>query len=86
MPRRDGTGPNGEGSMTGWKMGNCQSPKVANHSFCRGNRRRNGFNFSENGRQSNEYYLDNKEAVSTRIENIEKELSFLQKLLKVMEN
>ena len=25
MPRRDGTGPNGEGSMTGRGLGNCDS-------------------------------------------------------------
>jgi hypothetical protein len=27
MPKRDGTGPNGQGSRTGWGMGNCAPEK-----------------------------------------------------------
>lgn len=32
MPRRDGTGPMGQGSMTGRRMGNCETPTENNNT------------------------------------------------------
>lgn len=35
MPRRDGTGPLGQGSKTGRGLGNCNSTNSFNRGFCR---------------------------------------------------
>jgi len=50
MPNKDGTGPNGKGSMTGRKMGNCEGAKAEEdcNKPCRGTRQCRG-----NGRRRN---------------------------------
>jgi len=44
MPNRDGTGPNGQGSMTGRGMGNCANSALPEGQIAPNNRRGAGLN------------------------------------------
>ena len=45
MPNRDGTGPQGEGRLTGRRNGNCKTDKTEDKSFGQGNGRGQGRGF-----------------------------------------
>ena len=66
MPRLDGTGPNGEGPMTGRGRGDCQNRKPC----CR---RNNGTCRQEE--YSRQDYLTEKEVLEKRLKEINEELS-----------
>ncbi|MCD4713467.1 MAG: DUF5320 domain-containing protein [Clostridiales bacterium] len=52
MPRRDGTGPMGQGAMTGRGLGNCNDGEIMNSDFGMGRRFGRGMGCS-NGRRFN---------------------------------
>jgi hypothetical protein len=89
MPRGNQTGPLGLGSMTGRRMGNCNSkaqPETNfNFGFGRGFRGRNnaGSNAFRNrknsfGRNFSNPQASNKDLIESEIEQLKKQLSFLE--------
>lgn len=78
MPRRDGTGPKGRGSMSGKCLGVCS--RINAHSLnrgngCRGNRR----SFIENGsvaKKLEDALTEEKELLETRLDIIKNQLEF----------
>jgi len=83
MPRRDGTGPNGAGSMTGRGLGNCTDVNAVNYragfgsayrrGFGRGFGR--GFNANQNStRTQKELLCEQKAMLQEQLEAIEKQL------------
>lgn len=76
MPRRDQTGPLGEGALTGRQLGSCSDLLTSSfYGFRRGRGRRN---FCQNRRflyQNNTQTLqEEKEYLKNRLEQIEQEL------------
>jgi len=69
MPRRDGTGPNGYGPLTGRRMGNCR----ANYGNGNGMGYRN--RYFQNADLSKEELLREKELLESRIKDIDKIVS-----------
>ena len=67
MPRRDGTGPTGQGSMTGRGAGNCNVNAQNNSGMGRGRR------LNQNFQASNTQALKNEdESLRNRLSEIEK--------------
>ncbi len=81
MPRRDGTGPMGQGAMTGRGLGNCESENKAVYGMGRGFgcSRRSGFGRG-NGRSRKRM-----NAGFTDQELLEEEKAFLQNRLNQIE-
>lgn len=70
MPRRDQTGPMGEGALTGRQMGSCSDNKTASfYGFKRGRGRR--FSCQNNSMNLQE----EKDYLKKRLEQIEKDLN-----------
>ena len=65
MPRRDGTGPNGYGPLTGRRMGNCSRRSGYGMGYCR------SAQFYSN---SKEELLKEKELLEQRLKDIDKKL------------
>jgi hypothetical protein len=65
MPRRDGTGPNGTGSLTGKRMGNCVRGLGNGMGYCRG---------SQVYSDTKQDLQKEKELLVQRIKDIEKKL------------
>jgi hypothetical protein len=64
MPRRDGTGPNGYGPLTGRRMGNCQARNLGMGYG------RNRVNYPN----TKEELLKEKELLEARLKNLDAEL------------
>ena len=85
MPAFDKTGPQGQGPMTGRGMGPCGKGLGMRKGFgrCRGYGRGLGRYFGWNAPQTKEEKIENiqayKKALQEEMEDIEKELSSLQK-------
>lgn len=85
MPGLDKTGPQGQGSMTGRGVGNCGSGKGLRMGFgrCRGYGRGLGRYFGWNAPQTKEEKLEDveayKKALQEEMEEVDKELTDLQK-------
>jgi hypothetical protein len=69
MPRRDGTGPNGFGPLTGRRMGNCRSGLGYGNGMGYRNR------YYQNPETSKEELLREKEMLESRIKDIDKLVS-----------
>ena len=92
MPRRDQTGPEGIGPMTGRRMGECagnqQQESIFNFGFGRGfhGRRNMRFTSSHNRRGSfeqNQYSnTSKKDLIESEIDTVKKRLQFLEDELK----
>ena len=89
MPRGNQTGPLGLGSMTGRRMGNCnseaQSESNSNFGFGRGFRGRhnagsNAFRKRKNsfGRNFSNPQTSSKDSIESEIEQLKKQLSYLE--------
>lgn len=87
MPRRDGTGPMGMGSMAGRSMGFCNVDKVAGANGglglgCRkGFRRglgRNGFNNTINAENQKDFIMKEKAILENRLNLLNNQLNTLK--------
>lgn len=76
MPNLDGTGPNGQGSMTGRGLGPCGRGLARGSGFGRGSGRRMGFNCP--------YAKPTKEELQAELDALEQEKAKLQKELKAL--
>lgn len=86
MPRRDGTGPMGQGAMTGRGLENCNDGEIMNSDFGMGRRFGRGMGCS-NGRRFNrakgmgmdrEYLTEQKSMLQKTLDAIEKQLENLK--------
>lgn len=90
MPARDNTGPHGEGSMTGRRMGECASKNNENNTFPRrgnifGRRRGRGFGLGRRER----FFSDNKSSESSTeetIDSLSQKINSLQNALTSLKN
>ena len=90
MPARDNTGPHGEGSMTGRRMGECTNDNNEKNTFpSRGNifgrRRGSGFGFGQRKR----FFSDNKSNESSTdetIDSLSQKVNSLQNALTSLKN
>ncbi|MFA7673761.1 MAG: DUF5320 domain-containing protein [Clostridia bacterium] len=79
MPRRDGTGPMGAGSMTGRRLGTCANPDKAGNGAGLGQGlgrgpRRGAFVNQTSSKTQKELLKEQKEALKNRIDVIDKQL------------
>lgn len=80
MPRRDGTGPMGRGSMTGRRRGLCNTAKGLDEIGglglgCRRGFRRNGFNNSINSENQKDLLNEQKAILEDRLDLINSKLN-----------
>ena len=85
MPRRDGTGPMGQGAMTGRGLGNCNDGEIMNSDFGMGRRFNRakgmgiGFGFgNRNAGMDREYLTEQKSMLQKTLDAIEKQLENLK--------
>ncbi|KOF56160.1 hypothetical protein AGR56_04415 [Clostridium sp. DMHC 10] len=83
MPRRDGTGPIGMGSMTGRGMGLCNTAKALGAIGglglgCRRGLRRNGFNNTINSDNIKDLLNEQKAILENRLDLINNQLNNFQ--------
>ena len=91
MPRRDQTGPEGKGSMTGRHMGECvgnqQKESVFNLGFRRGFQKRQNMRFTSSHNQRGSLQenqnsnTSKKDLIELEIDTIKKRLQFLEEEL-----
>ncbi|MGD9605280.1 MAG: DUF5320 domain-containing protein [Bacilli bacterium] len=79
MPRRDGTGPMGQGSMTGRGLGNCTGVNrpFMGSGYGRGNGRGYGINYVNDQmsyKSTKEQLQDEKSYLESRLEEVKKQL------------
>lgn len=85
MPRRDGTGPYGEGSMTGWGMGPCASAGSARGGggmrmgMMRRMRGGRGWFSKTSKEDEKKMLLEEKKYLEEELELVKKELSSVKK-------
>jgi len=91
MPRNDQTGPNGEGPMTGRRMGVCvgnqKQESFFNFGFGRGFRGKrmrftSSYNQTGSFQKNQNSKMSNKEFIEFEIENLKNRLQFLEDELK----
>jgi len=95
MPRRDGTGPNGLGSMTGRGAGLCGTSSSLNYGLGAGQRL--GLNGGGRGRRfcglglgrcryypNLKYNIDSKESLLLQKRNLEKEIELIDKQIETL--
>lgn len=76
MPRRDGTGPTGQGAMTGRGLGYCATGRPLARNFGRGMRLGRGFGYNYGYVANDKESLKaEKEYLQNRINDIDKELN-----------
>ena len=80
MPRMDGTGPMGQGAMTGWERGVCTSTKGVPSGYgCRGGR-----GFGRGLGICRTVQADSRELLTTHKEVLQNQLAFVEKQLQEM--
>lgn len=86
MPKRDGTGPMGQGAMTGRGLGNCNDGEIMNSDFGMGRRfgrgmgcsNGRGYNRSKGMGMDREYLTEQKSMLQKTLDAIEKQLENLK--------
>jgi hypothetical protein len=91
MPRRDQTGPEGMGQMTGRRMGICvgdqKQESFLNFGFGRGFRGRRNMRFTSSHNPTDSLQknqnskMSNKEFIESEIENLKERLQYLEREL-----
>ena len=78
MPKRDGTGPMGQGTMTGRGLGNCNDGEIMNSGFGMGRRFGRGMGCSNGRGYNREYLTEQKSMLQKTLDSIEKQLENLK--------